>query len=313
MPLPPYAGATAAASGAVTDTCNAQQQYSQHYNQQYSQQYGQQYSSQYALPYDLAKQRLGSSYGQQQQQQPAAAPPWQQASAGLQLQPSSSLAGSRSPSSSMYVRQPSWVGSQPAVAAAAPVTSPTGAAGVDGRSGYGNQGAQQTQQQQQQGQQLSRPPASQWSRSSRGWGSAVLTAAAAAGASSTPSTAQAASDSSSQGPASVKQTDSEEYPSLCKVYASIVRSSEAQTPTRDPKQKQEQQQQQQPKQSEVQQQQQQQQHGSAHKAPLSPFAACQAIAEEGELQNSAPAVPVSVGVQPHYASSMELVALVFFR
>jgi hypothetical protein len=276
IPLPPHAATAAAAAaaaaggGAVTGaaTCSPFQQYNQQYN------------SQYALPYDVAKQRqIISSYGQQQQQQ-------QQTSPGLQLPPSSSLAGSRSPSAgsgssfggagSMYVRQPSWVGPQAAVPAAAAAIEGGGV--VSDSNGYTNPVTQSQQQQQQQ--QSGKPTVGPWSRSSKGWGTAASVGAATGPAAGT---AQLAVDNSnsSYGPAPVTQADSEEFPSLTAVYASIVRS-QPQTTTCDPQQKNEQQQ----EQLEAPQQQQQQQ-AKAPKGPVSPFAAtaCQAIEEKSDQQN----------------------------
>jgi hypothetical protein len=280
MLLPPYAGAAAVGDGA--DTYAQQQQYSQQY-------------SQYAVPYDVAKQRVGSSYGQQQLQQPTyvAAPhtpqvstrlhhqPQQQqqqqqqkalspqaAGAGLHLQPSSSLAGNQSPSNrpsgmgSVYVRQPSWVGPQSVAAAAV--------------------GDAASSEQQSQQQQLSKPSVSKWNRSSRGWGTSTSTAAVVAPASAS---AGAPLSSSSQGPAPVKQADSEEFPSLCTVYASITNGSKQQANKRDLEQKQTDEQQQQPGE-----QQQQQAQAPARKPHVSPFAACQAIAEEENTQGSGASV-----------------------
>jgi hemolysin activation/secretion protein len=74
----------------------------------------------------------------------------------------------------------------------------------------------------------------------------------------------------------VKQADSEEFPSLCTVYASITNSSKQQPNKRDLKQKETNEQQQQ------QQQQRQQAQEPARKPHVSPFAAYQAIAEEAD-------------------------------
>jgi hypothetical protein len=121
---------------------------------------------------------------------------------------------------------------------------------------------------------LSKPPTSQWNKSSRGWGSAASTVAEV-----TPS---GTPDSSSQVAAPVRQADSEEFPTLCAVYASISHGSKQQANKRDLQQKQSDEQKQQPGEQPLQQQQQQ----PARKPHVSPFAAYQAIAEEEDTQGS---------------------------